>query len=173
MLFSLHKRKEPKEVCQRAVGSLSARVRKARKLFAKAHAMRGTFCSAQGYCAAYGSFGGFDLAATLRIRAGCLCPIAYSPNSGLHPHRVKRKGFSVRRQTAKQEFIFLAVQKKSAPYSPCDSSVCAHTARRRVRETGTRTRTTAPIKLKPSFREPKNPNLLLSGVGAVGSTGQQ
>ena len=36
MLFSLHKRKEPKEVCQRAVGSLSARVRKGRKLCADA-----------------------------------------------------------------------------------------------------------------------------------------
>ena len=79
--FSLFERKVTKEANQRAVGSLSATVRKDRKLFAKAHAMRGTFCSAQGCCAAYGSFGSLDLAVALRIRAGCLCPIANSPNS--------------------------------------------------------------------------------------------
>ena len=79
--FSFFERKVTKEANQRAVGSLSVTVRKGRKLFAKAHAMRGTFCSAQGCCAAYGSFGSLDLAAVLRIRAGCLCPIADSPNS--------------------------------------------------------------------------------------------
>ena len=34
---------------------------------------------------------------------------------------------------AKQKFIFLTVQKKSAPYSQRASPVCAHTARRRER----------------------------------------
>ena len=95
----LKEKSTKKEANQRAVGSLGASVRKDRKLFAKAHALRGTFCSAQGCCAAYGSFEELDLMGILRFACQCLLGMAIPPRACFIPSELA------------QQFRFLCVNR--------------------------------------------------------------